>query len=144
MSTRTDLRYDAVNETKARTLDAVLRSLGADHPGGLGPLAVVTILRMFDVSRIEEVFEDHGFAFGAVPGVRLPQRRFVDDRERLNVVELLHERGIDTAGLEDGGKQYADLFVAARGEAFSPLVEEMLQTRSRLETASEALGYIRR
>lgn len=134
----------AIGYVTERTLDVVLECLGEDHPGPFGPLAIVTILRMFDSAPIQAVFEKNGFEFGAVPDVRLPQRRFDNAGERQNVLSLLHDRGIDTTGWEDRGKLYADLFIAGRGEAFSELFGRMTQTRSQLENGSEALGYIRR
>jgi len=134
----------AVGYVTERTLDVVLRHLGRDHPGDFGPFAAVTILRMFDLSPIETVFEDHGFTFGGVPGVRLPQRRFTDVEERQKVLSLLHDRGIDTRDWEGHGKQYADLFIAAPPGQFSLLLERMSETRSERDCESEPAGYIRR
>lgn len=134
----------AIGYVTRRTLEPVLRSLGEDHPGEMGPLAVVTILRMFDTDEIEDVFEAHGFRFGPVPGVRLPQRRFADDQERSDVLAILRERGIDTARWEDRGKQYADLYVAARPPWFDELMGRMRDTRAALEQRLEVPSYIRR
>lgn len=134
----------AIGYVTERTFDVVLRHLGKDYPGDFGPFAVVTILRMFDASPIETVFEEHGFTFGAVPGVRLPQRRFTDAEERRQVLSLLHDSGIDTREWEDRGKQYADLFIAAPPQQFSLLLERMSQTRSEHDSESEVAGYIRR
>ena len=134
----------AIGYVTERTFDVVLRHLGKDYPGDFGPFAVVTILRMFDASPIETVFEEHGFTFGAVPGVRLPQRRFTDAEERRQVLSLLHDSGIDTREWEDRGKQYADLFIAAPPQQCSLLLERMSQTRSERDSESEVAGYIRR
>jgi len=134
----------AIGYVTDRTLDMVLRHLGKDYPGATGPFAVVTILRMFDPSPIEDVFEAHGFAFGAVPGIRLPQRRFTDAKERRDVLAVLHDRGIDTSEWEDRGKHYADLFIAAPPGQFPLLLERMEETRSACESESELVGYIRR
>lgn len=119
------------------TLDAVLPHLGEDYPGECGPLAVVTILRMFETPDIEEAFARHGFRFGAVPGARLPQREFTDREERAKVLEVLHGRGIDTAGWEDEGSQYADLFIAARSDDYDLLLERMIETRETVREAQE-------
>jgi carnitine O-acetyltransferase len=134
----------AIGYVTERTLDVVLHHLGKSHPGDFGPFAVVTILRMFDFSPIETVFEKHGFTFGAVPGVRLPQRRFSDMAERQKVLSLLHDRSIDTREWEDRGRQYADLFIAAPPNQFSLLLEWMNETRSERDGESEVAGYIRR
>jgi hypothetical protein len=134
----------AIGYVTERTFEAVLPHLGRDHPANFGPVAVVTILRMFDVSPIKDVFEAHGLVFGPVPGVRLPQRRFADLQECRRVLSVLHDKGIDTRGWEDRGKQYADLFVAAPEHQFPQVLEHMASTRSELEGESEAAGYIRR
>jgi len=97
---------------------------------------------MFDSSPIETVFEEHGLTFGAVPGVRLPQRRFTDGEERQKVLSILHDRGIDTREWEDRGRQYADLFIAAPAPQFSLLLERMSETRSERESESATAGYI--
>jgi len=134
----------AIGYVTERTLDVVLRHLGKDYPADFGPFALVTILRMFDLSPIETVFDKHGLTFGAVPGVRLPQRRFTEAEERQKVLSLLHDHGIDTREWEDRGKQYADLFIAAPPQQFSLLLERMSETRSKRESESEVAGYIRR
>jgi hypothetical protein len=133
----------AIGYVTERTLDAILPHLGKDHPGEFGPLVVVTILRMFELSAIPEVFEKHGFMFGRVPGVRLPQRRFTDAEERRKVLSLLHERGIDTGDWEDRGKHFADLYIAAPRKQY-PLLKERMMAASEEREASRMAGYIRR
>jgi hypothetical protein len=134
----------AIGYVTERTLDVVLRELGKDHPGDFGPLAILTILRMFETSPVEEVFEAHGFKFGAVPGARLPQRRFTDLDECRKVLSLLHDRGIDTEGWEDRGKQYADLFIAAPPQQFPLLLECMSRMWSERDGNGNVVAYIRR
>jgi carnitine O-acetyltransferase len=134
----------AIGYVTDRTLEAVLGDLGKDHPGAFGPLAVVTILRMFDAAPIEAVFERHGLRFGVVPDIRLPQRRFADARERRDVLATLEQRGIDTEGWEDRGKHYADLYVAAPAEHFGLLVDRMTETRLAQAGELQSVGYIHR
>jgi hypothetical protein len=134
----------AIGYVTEQTLEVVLRDLGRDHPTDSGPFAVVTILRMFDVAPIKEVFEAHGLSFAPVPGVRLPQRRFTDPKECQKILSLLHERGIDTREWEDGGKQYADLFVAAPSAQLPLLIERLEEARAQNNGDSEAVVYIRR
>lgn len=134
----------AIGYVTQRTLGIVLRHLGKDHPSDFGPFAVVTILRMFDAAPIKACFESFGLAFGAVPGVRLPQRRFADSEEQQKVLSLLHDRGICTRDWEDRGKHYADLFVAAPPRQFSLLCDHMQETRSEREGESVLASYIRR
>lgn len=134
----------AIGYITDRTLDVVLEDFGKDYPGDFGPLAVVTILRMFDTAPIEAVFEKHGFSFGSVPGVRLPQRRFVDRDERRKMLSLLRDRGLDTTEWEDHGKLYADLFIAAASEHFPLLRDRMIETQALLGRRTEKTCYIRR
>lgn len=134
----------AIGYVTERTLDVVLRNLGKDCPGDFGPFAVVTILRMFDKSPIKTVFEKHGLAFKALPGARLPQRRFSGAEEREDVLSLLHDRGIDTREWEGRGKHYADLFIAAPPLQLPRFLEHMNATRSRSDSRSLEPGFIRR
>ncbi|MGD8894527.1 MAG: hypothetical protein PVJ73_00685 [Acidobacteriota bacterium] len=134
----------AVGYVTERTFEAILPHLGKDHPADIGPVAVVTILRMFDLSPIKDVFETHGLTFGPVPGVRLPQRRFADLQECRKVLALLHDKDIDTRGWEDRGKQYADLFIAAPERQFPLVLEYMSKTQSQLEDEPEVAVYIHR
>jgi hypothetical protein len=134
----------AVGYVTERTFEAILPHLGQDHPADFGPIAVVTILRMFDLAPIKDVFEAHGLAFGAVPGVRLPQRRFADLQECRKVLSLLHDKDIDTREWEDRGKQYADLFIAAPERQFPLVLEHMRRTQSEREDEPEVAAYIRR
>ena len=134
----------AIGYVTEKTLDVVLRDLGRDNPAPVGPFAILTILRMFEHAAIKDVFGKHGFRFGVVPDVRLPQRRFVDDAEQQKVLALLHQKGIDTYGWEDQGKQFADLYIAARPENFDALFERMRSIRSAVANGSGATSYIRR
>lgn len=134
----------AIGYVTERTLDVILRHMGKDHPGHFGPIAVVTILRMFDLAPIENVFEKYGFTFGAVPGVRLPQRRFTDAEERQKVLSVLHDRRIDTREWEERGMQYADLFIAAPRQQFAYVLERMRETRLAHENKVELVGTIHR
>jgi len=112
------------------TIAHVVRHAGKDHPCEFGPLAVFTILRMFDATPIRDVFENHGFRFEKVPDIMLPQRRFTGEKERKGVLKILHDKGIDTGEWEDRGKQFAELFIAAKPDNFPELLEKMNETRS--------------
>jgi hypothetical protein len=133
----------AIGYVTDRTLDVVLTDLGKDHPGQMGPVAVMTVLRMFDTAPIDAVFRKHGYAFKQVEGVRLPQRRFADQAERDAVLSVLHDRGIDTAEWEDSGKHFADLHIAAPESQIPMLDARMQQTHAR-QRSGRATAYIRR
>jgi len=119
----------AIGYITDRTIAHVVRHAGKDHPSDFGPLAVLTILRMFDATPIKDVFEKHGFRFEKVSGIMLPQRRFVDENEQKNVLKILHDKGIGTSEWEDQGKQFAELFIAAEPGRFPELLEKMNETR---------------
>jgi len=134
----------AIGYVTERTLDVVLEDLGKDYPGSFGPLSVLTVLRMFPVEPIQDVFRRHGFTFERVPEVRLPQRRFVDDAEKNKVLSLLHDRNIDTGEWEDRGRQYADLYVAAPNDQFDDLLRFMVDVDRSLNRGEPTAAWIRR
>jgi len=134
----------AIGYVTDRTLDFVLQDLGRDHPSDFGPLAVTTILRLFELEPIREVFERNGFRFGTVPGALLPQRRFVDDAERQGILDVLHGRGVDTRGLEDEGRQFAQLCIAAPKPMYPALLERMNATHEQRRHPELVHGYIQR
>ena len=116
------------------TMEKIVPHVGADCPDEIGPFAVFTILRMFDPSPIQAVFEKHGFRLEKVSGVLLPQRRFTDENEQKSVLSLLRGRGVDTTGKEDQGKHLAELFIGAKPGQFSTLLEKISETHSVLST----------
>ena len=118
----------AIGYVTERSLNRILEHLGKDVPQGVGPFGVVTILRMFDTGPIGRSFESHGLQFGRVPNARLPQRRFATDDERRDVLDLLHEKGVDTRKWEDRGQLFADLYVIAPPKEFPLLMERMIAT----------------
>ncbi|MCK4601254.1 MAG: hypothetical protein KAU28_02230, partial [Phycisphaerae bacterium] len=94
---------------------------------------------------IHRVFETHGMEFGPAAGIRLPQRRFEDDREQEEVLRILHGKGLDTQEWEDEGRHYADLYIAApTAEQFADLLERMRHVQGQCEEQAEPAGYIQR
>jgi hypothetical protein len=133
----------AIGYVTERTMYHVVRNLSKDHPSEFGPLAVLTILRMFDAQPILNQFERRGFRIEKVPDVMLPQRRFTDEQERTSVVSILRQKHFDTRKWEDQGKQFAELFVAARPENFPLLLDRMMATHHVcLANESEQFTYI--
>jgi hypothetical protein len=133
----------AIGYLTDRTMAHVVRHAGKDHPSEFGPLAVLTILRMFDATPIRDVFEKHGFRFEKVPEVMLPQRRFTDESERTSVLKILHDKRIGTREWEEQGKQFAELFIAAKPHHFPELLERMNETHSMsVRDESERPAYI--
>ena len=98
---------------------------------------------MFDATPIRDIFEKYGFRFEKVPGIMLPQRRFTDENERRGVLKILHDKRIDTSEWENQGKQFAELFVAAKPNHFPELLEKMNETRLKCtRDESEGNAYI--
>ena len=120
----------AIGYVTDRTMAHIVRHAGKDHPSEFGPLAVLAILRMFDATPIRDVFEKHDFRFEKVPEIMLPQRRFTGENEQKSVLKILHDKGIDTSEWEDRGKQFAELFIAAKPDHFPELLEKMNEPRS--------------
>lgn len=69
------------------------------------------VLRMFDYSPAESMFEDMGYVTEKVPGL-VPQRRFASPEERHNVLDNLAQEGIDASRFEETGWYFAELYVS--------------------------------
>jgi len=108
----------AVGYVTERTFSPVLADLGKDHPGAFGQAAVLTVLRMFDISPIAGCFADAGLQFEPLSGVLLPQRAFASDQEKNEILEILSERGIDTEGAESDGILFAEVWIAGAPSVF--------------------------
>jgi len=113
-----------------RTMNEVLKHAGKSHENEFGPIAVTTILRMFESESIRNSFEKHGFRYEKVPGIMLSQRRFTDKDEQQGVLDILHDKNIDTRGWEEEGRLFAELFIAARPDHFPALLDKMMETHS--------------
>ena len=130
----------AIGYVTQETMNKVLPDLGKDHPTNFGPLIGTTILRMFDPTDVAEAFRQHGFRYEAVPGILLPQRRFADEKEELEVLSYVRDRGLNVEGIEDQGKHFAELFIGAREEQFDALKNRMIEVHEKL--AEEEACYI--
>ena len=75
-----------------RTIDPLLNTLGSEGQGAIGPVAVMSVLELFDPEPIAKTFDEHGYRFGVLP-VRVPQRQFADKAERERVIETLQRAG---------------------------------------------------
>ena len=116
----------AIGYVTERTFAKVLAELGADHLGKSGPVAVLTVLRMFDMAPIRECFREMGVQLEALPGILLPQRAFADKEERTNILKILHDRNIDTTDAEDDGVLFAELWFGAKSSECDALRQRLL------------------
>ena len=76
------------------------------------PIFAFTILRMFDVGDIQEIFERYNYSLVKSDQEPICQRNFSSPEEKMETLSLLHGMGIDTKKYEDDGNFYADYYVA--------------------------------
>ena len=105
----------AIGYITDKTIRPILAEFGHRSPGALGPVAVMSVLELFDPEPIADVFAAYGFQFVQL-GIRMPQRRFADDAERDRVLDTLQQRGLPTEAQEADDRMFAGLCVAARPE----------------------------
>ena len=78
----------------------------------IAPIFAFSVLRMFDMEDIEEVFEMYGYAIVKSDIKPIRQRNFSDPKEKAQTVSLLHDMKINTEKYEDDGNFYADFYIA--------------------------------
>jgi SAM-dependent methyltransferase len=109
-----------------KTIHSILEAFGHDARGPLGPVAILSVLELFDQEPIAEAFAEYGYRFGQLP-IRMPQRRFADEEEREGVLETLRNRGESTAVQDSEGQMFASLCVAAHPQSFEALAKWMTE-----------------
>lgn len=103
-----------------RTVGVLLDTFGDEGQGNLGPIAVMSILQLFDPTPVADTFGSHGFEFVHLP-VQVAQRRFVGPSEHDKVMETLKQRGVSNDPESDW--MFADVYVAARPDHITELVD---------------------
>jgi hypothetical protein len=78
----------------------------------IAPIFAFSVLRMFDMEDIEEVFETYDYSIVKSDIKPIHQRNFSDPKEKAQTISLLHDMEINTKKYEDGGNFYADFYVA--------------------------------
>ena len=78
-----------------------------------GPIFAFSVLRIFDMEKIEKTFEHYGYSLVKTDLKPIKQRRFSDLEEKHKTISLLHNKGIDTKWLEDDGHFYANFYIAS-------------------------------
>ena len=78
----------------------------------IAPIFAFSVLRIFDMEDIEEVFEMCGYSIVKSDIKPIRQRNFSDPKEKAQTVSLLHEMEINTKWYEDDGNFYADFYIA--------------------------------
>ncbi|NND86073.1 MAG: hypothetical protein HKM23_01835 [Nitrosopumilus sp.] len=77
------------------------------------PVFAFSVLRIFDMDKIERTFDHYGYSLVKNDLKPIRQRRFSDLEEKQKTISLLHDKGIDTKWLEDDGYFYADFYIAS-------------------------------
>jgi len=78
----------------------------------IAPIFAFTVLRMFDMKDIQEVFEMYDYSLVKSDLEPICQRNFSAPEEKMQTLCLLQDMGIDTKKYEDNGNFYADYYVA--------------------------------
>jgi len=78
----------------------------------VAPIFAFSVLRMFDMKSIEEVFEMYNYSIVKTDIKPIHQRNFSDPKEKTQTISILHDMGIDTKKYEDDGSFYADFYIA--------------------------------
>lgn len=76
------------------------------------PIFAFSVLRMFDMKDIEEVFEMYDYSIVKSDIKPIRQRSFSDPKEKTQTISLLHDMKINTKKYEDDGNCYADFYIA--------------------------------
>lgn len=70
------------------------------------------VLRMFPFDAIEETLSDRGYVTEKLEGQTFVQRQFESTAEQQQVIEQLHEKGIDPVGKEMDGHLLAEFYLS--------------------------------
>ena len=76
------------------------------------PIFAFSVLRMFDMKDIEEVFGMYDYSIVKSDIKPIHQRSFSDSKEKTDTISILHDMGINTKKYEDDGNFYADFYIA--------------------------------
>jgi SAM-dependent methyltransferase len=118
-----------------RTVGTLLDAFVQNSRSPLGPVAVVSILQLFDPDPIAGTFEQHGLEFAQLP-VQVAQRRFADQAEHDRVLENLRKRGV---AHDPASKwMFADVCVAARSDHIDELINITMEAAQDVPSAAIA------
>lgn len=90
------------------------------------PWVISFCLRMFDYAPIAEMLAGHGLVTEKLSSAAFVQRRFQDEEEAQQVLDVLAKRGLDPDGLESEGLLVAELFVSRPAEDAAALPIDQL------------------
>lgn len=78
----------------------------------VAPIFAFSVLRMFDMEDIIEVFEMYDYSVVKSDIKPIHQRNFSDPKEKAQTISILHSKGVNTEKYEDEGNFYADFYIA--------------------------------
>lgn len=78
----------------------------------VAPIFAFSVLRMFDMKDIKEVFEMYDYSIVKSDIKPIHQRNFSDHKEKAQTISILHDMEINTEKYEDDGNLYADFYIA--------------------------------
>ena len=78
----------------------------------IAPIFAFSVLRIFDMEDIEEVFKIYDYTIVKSDIKPIRQRNFSNPKEKSQTVSLLHDMEINTKRYEDDGNFYADFYIA--------------------------------
>ena len=86
------------------------------------PVFAFSVLRIFDMEKIEKIFDHYGYSLVKSDLKSIRQRRFFDLEEKHKTLFLLNNKGIDTKWFEDDGYFYADFYIASSKKLETTLI----------------------
>ncbi|MCG8503704.1 MAG: hypothetical protein MI755_03775 [Sphingomonadales bacterium] len=91
-----------------KTFERLLPAVTDGNP----PWLANFVLRMFPFEPISEMLKKRGYATEKLEGHTFVQRNFTSEEERKQVLQQLHEQGIDPAGEEAEGHLLAEFYLS--------------------------------
>ncbi len=105
-----------------KTFDRLLPAVTQGH----SPWMANFVLRMFPFEPIEQTLDARGYVTEKLEGHTFIQRQFASDEEQEQVLERLHEQGIDPSGMEAEGHLLAEFYLSRPSNEAAGLTVEQL------------------
>jgi SAM-dependent methyltransferase len=106
-----------------KTFERLLPAISVGH----SPWMANFVLRMFPFERIEETLDTQGYVTEKLDDHTFIQRQFASAEEQEQVLERLHEQGIDPTGKEAEGHLLAEFYLSRpRNEVAGHTIEQLV------------------
>ena len=90
-----------------------LESHSSESSVSLTPIFAFSVLRIFDMKKIQKTFDYYGYSLVKTDLKPIQQRCFSDYDEKMQTISLLNNKGIGTKRYENDGHFYSDFYVAS-------------------------------